>query len=430
MYIQHYMKDCIAFQNENNGYSSNANPALKFRNCVGWNNEGANFSLYTGLETSKVRYNYNLDGCISVNNGYADSLGTVNTDNGKTALLLYDENGELVYDENGNTTAVTDANGNSIMVPIYPNAAETDTLIETLLETYPEAADAINNYSLTINHLTDLMTTAMETDAEKYAIIDIVRTDKNVPIISDTNYWILTKGSSSQMGSNASGEEWQSDWFVSTNVKDMVTNGFIAQNEDGSYIRNGFLERAAGHEYTYDEDGYDIPVYPDVYYYMFPDADVAVDYSIASSDEDTETTTVKKTTSGGAGSGSGGGGGGGTVAKTTTDTAADTSSDTSDSSDSPSTDKESGSGSSGSGNAAVENAPAFSDISSRAWAVDAINALNKAGIISGKSSTEFMPDENITRADFCVIISRALGFTGDGSTDTDFDDVDSGKYYA
>ncbi|MCD7905261.1 MAG: S-layer homology domain-containing protein [Clostridiales bacterium] len=425
MYIQHYVKDCIAFQNENTGFSSNANPALKFRNCVGWKNGGANFSLYTGLETSKQNYNYNLDGCISVNNGSADSLGTVNRENSTTALLLYDENGELVYDDDGNTITVTDANGDTISVPVYPNAAETDILIDSLLESYPEAAEAINNYSLTINHLSDLMAVAAATDPEKKAIIDIIRTDKNVPIISDTNYWILTKGSSSQMGTNASGESWESDWFESTNVSDMVTNGFIAQNEDGSYIRNGFLVRAEGHEYEYDEDGYDIPDYPAVYYVKFPDAETAVAYSSAGSVEETETTTAAKKSSGG-------GGGGSSSVRKSTETAdeADDSSSSSGSSSSGSSGSSSSGGSYDGSSSGSSSASSFKDISSRPWAEEAINALSKAGIISGVSSTEFEPDKYITRADFCVMISRALGYTGGGSTDTDFDDIDTGKYYA
>ncbi|MCC8014731.1 MAG: S-layer homology domain-containing protein [Eubacterium sp.] len=420
IYIGHYVKDCIAFQNANSGFSSNANPGLKFRNCIGFNNKGANYSLYSSLETGKLRYNYNLDGCVSLYNSSADTLGTANRDNETIDLVLYDSEGNQVYDDDGNAIVVTDSDGNAIQVPRYPNTSENDILIETLLEEYPEAEEAINNYSLTIHHLSDLIATAKATNAERVAIVDLYRSDENIPIISDTNYWILTKGSSSQCGVNASGETFDLSWLESYNVNDMVTKGFIAQNEDGEYIRNGFLVRAEGHEYEYREDQSDLPAYPDTYYLKFPDAEVYTGVD----EEETETTTeASKKNSGG------GGGGSSSAAKTTAEAAAESateavtdssSSDSAEVKDSDSTD---------STPAAEEKAYKFADISTRPWAVEAIEALADKGIISGVSADEFKPDANITRGDFCVIIAKAAGFAG-GTGAADFSDVDENKYYA
>lgn len=414
IYIGHYVKDCIAFENDNSGFSSNANPGLKFRNCIGFKNKGSNFALYSGLETGKLRYNYNLDGCVSLYNSNADSLGTVNRDNAKTNLLLYDENGELVYDEDGNTITVTDKDGNAIKVPVYPNASENDTMIANMLETYPEAAEAINNYSKTIIHLADLIATAQNTNAVKFAVIDLYKSADNVPILSDTNYWILSKGSSNQCGVNASGETFDLSWLESYNVNDMVTKGFIAQNEDGEYVRNGFLVRAEGHEYEYRADGLDNPDYPDMYYLYFN-----LDKPEDTTETPTEATTAAPTKT----SGGGGGGGSSRAATTTTEAATEAATDSSDSSD------EATDNTPTTPSAEPETSSRFTDISSRPWAVEAIEALAEEGIINGVSATEFNPDANITRADFCVIIAKAAGFTGGDGT-TEFSDVDSGKYYA
>ncbi|MCD7855874.1 MAG: S-layer homology domain-containing protein [Clostridiales bacterium] len=420
IYIGHYVKDCIAFQNENSGFSSNANPGLKFRNCIGFKNGGANYSLYSGLETGKLRYNYNLDGCVSLYNSSADSLGTVNKDTDMVDLVLYDSDGNQVYDEDGNAIVVTDSEGNAIQVPKYPNTSENDTMIATLLETYPEAAEAINNYSLTIHHLSDLIAVAKATNAERVAIIDLYRSAENIPIISDTNYWILSKGSSNQCGVNASGETFDLSWLESYNVNDMVTNGFISQDDEGEYIRNGFLVRTEGHEYEYRDDQSDLPAYPDTYYLKFPDAEVYTGVDEAA----TETTTAAARKN----SGSGGGGGGGssapkTAAEAATEAAAEAVTDNSDISDSKVPE------SSEAAPAAEEKAYKFDDISSRPWAAEAIEALAAKGIISGISATKFNPDANITRGDFCVIIAKAAGFTG-GDGATDFSDVDAAKYYA
>lgn len=70
----------------------------------------------------------------------------------------------------------------------------------------------------------------------------------------------------------------------------------------------------------------------------------------------------------------------------------------------------------------------FDDISSRAWAVDSINKLAGLGIVNGVGGTKFNPDANTKRADFIVMLVKALGLESD-ATDN-FADVRADKYYA
>lgn len=69
----------------------------------------------------------------------------------------------------------------------------------------------------------------------------------------------------------------------------------------------------------------------------------------------------------------------------------------------------------------------FADISSRAWAVPAINAMASKGFIVGRNSRTFAPDDTCTRADFTIVLVKLLGLnlTQAGN----YDDVKSGSYY-
>lgn len=69
----------------------------------------------------------------------------------------------------------------------------------------------------------------------------------------------------------------------------------------------------------------------------------------------------------------------------------------------------------------------FTDISSRAWAVSAINNMASKGFIVGRNSSTFAPDDTCTRADFTIVLVKMLGLsiTSNGN----YSDVESGKYY-
>lgn len=70
----------------------------------------------------------------------------------------------------------------------------------------------------------------------------------------------------------------------------------------------------------------------------------------------------------------------------------------------------------------------FKDVGSQYdWASEAIGTLYAKGIVQGTSETAFSPDLNITRADFVVMLVRALGLTADA--DSNFADVSEQDYY-
>lgn len=70
----------------------------------------------------------------------------------------------------------------------------------------------------------------------------------------------------------------------------------------------------------------------------------------------------------------------------------------------------------------------FQDLDSKySWATEAINELYAEGIIKGTSDTTFSPGINITRADFVVLLVRALGLEAEAGSN--FADVSQGTYY-
>ncbi len=70
----------------------------------------------------------------------------------------------------------------------------------------------------------------------------------------------------------------------------------------------------------------------------------------------------------------------------------------------------------------------FIDLGNHTWAADSINALADEGIIKGTTSKTFSPANNITRADFAILLVRAFKMTSNNAEN--FDDVQSGDYFA
>ena len=75
-----------------------------------------------------------------------------------------------------------------------------------------------------------------------------------------------------------------------------------------------------------------------------------------------------------------------------------------------------------------ETTGGFVDLGAHAWASDAINALAEEGIIKGTSETTFSPANNITRADFAILLVRAFELSSDNTEN--FADVDASDYFA
>lgn len=64
----------------------------------------------------------------------------------------------------------------------------------------------------------------------------------------------------------------------------------------------------------------------------------------------------------------------------------------------------------------------FNDLSGYGWATDAINNLCNKGIVSGDGLGNFMPQNKVTRAEFSAMIVRLMGIADNTATVT-FDDV-------
>ena len=70
----------------------------------------------------------------------------------------------------------------------------------------------------------------------------------------------------------------------------------------------------------------------------------------------------------------------------------------------------------------------FTDLSNHSWAADAINVLAADGIIKGTTASTFSPANNITRADFALLLVRAFKLTSDNTEN--FADVSASDYFA
>ncbi|MBB6670040.1 fibronectin type III domain-containing protein [Cohnella nanjingensis] len=70
----------------------------------------------------------------------------------------------------------------------------------------------------------------------------------------------------------------------------------------------------------------------------------------------------------------------------------------------------------------------FSDLNGYSWANHAIEIMASKGVINGTSANSFNPAAAIKRADFILMLVKALGLTANG--DDNFADVSSGAYYA
>ncbi|MBJ6362662.1 carbohydrate-binding protein [Paenibacillus sp. MAHUQ-46] len=69
----------------------------------------------------------------------------------------------------------------------------------------------------------------------------------------------------------------------------------------------------------------------------------------------------------------------------------------------------------------------FNDLGNHSWAQQAIEVLAAKGIINGVSDNSYAPRQDVKRADFALLLVKALGLTGTASAS--FTDVQEGSYY-
>ncbi|MFC5529747.1 S-layer homology domain-containing protein [Cohnella yongneupensis] len=71
----------------------------------------------------------------------------------------------------------------------------------------------------------------------------------------------------------------------------------------------------------------------------------------------------------------------------------------------------------------------FEDLAGAVWAKQAIEVLASKGIINGVSLEQYQPNAAIKRADFVVLLMKALGFAGTADAAASFGDVSQVDYY-
>lgn len=72
----------------------------------------------------------------------------------------------------------------------------------------------------------------------------------------------------------------------------------------------------------------------------------------------------------------------------------------------------------------------FGDISNYGWAKDAIEGLYYAGIVNGMEENVFNPAGEVTREQFCKMVVQLFGVLNYDETNTRFNDVNDGAWYA
>ena len=72
----------------------------------------------------------------------------------------------------------------------------------------------------------------------------------------------------------------------------------------------------------------------------------------------------------------------------------------------------------------------FGDISNYGWAKDAIEGLYYAGIVNGMEENVFNPAGEVTREQFCKMVVQLFGVLNYDETNTRFNDVKDGAWYA
>lgn len=72
---------------------------------------------------------------------------------------------------------------------------------------------------------------------------------------------------------------------------------------------------------------------------------------------------------------------------------------------------------------------AFTDLPEVSWYYESVKFAVANSLFVGKTTTEFAPDDAMTRAMFVTVLGRLHGVTVDNNVNTKFTDVKSGKYY-
>jgi hypothetical protein len=75
----------------------------------------------------------------------------------------------------------------------------------------------------------------------------------------------------------------------------------------------------------------------------------------------------------------------------------------------------------------TDSSSPFDDLGDFSWALEAVNYLAEKGIVNGTGDRVFSPESAVSRADYVVLLMRALNLKG--TAGAHFEDVEQGKYY-
>lgn len=79
---------------------------------------------------------------------------------------------------------------------------------------------------------------------------------------------------------------------------------------------------------------------------------------------------------------------------------------------------------------APEPAPvSYPDVRPESFYARAVSALSSAGVIKGTPSGNFLPDREVTRVEFALMLKRAMGYTSDKGYQGGFDDLVQSAWY-
>lgn len=132
------------------------------------------------------------------------------------------------------------------------------------------------------------------------------------------------------------------------------------------------------------------------------------DESTTTTEATTETTTVKANTSNG-----GGGGGGGSTSRVTTTTTEVTTDATTETTSETTT----------------VQAVTFSDVPADYWGAKYVNELASNKVVNGYSDGTFLPNNEVKRADFIIMLLKGIGVDVTKAPQSNFSDVENGAYY-
>lgn len=137
------------------------------------------------------------------------------------------------------------------------------------------------------------------------------------------------------------------------------------------------------------------------------------DESTTTTEATTETTTVRANTS------NGGGGGGSTSRVTTTTTEVTTDATTETTTASVESTSET----------TTVQAVTFSDVPADYWGAKYINELASNKVVNGYSDGTFLPNNEVKRADFIIMLLKGIGVDVTKAPQSNFSDVENGAYY-